>query len=659
VNILHLSDIHFGRDHCGISDPFDRKKEILDKLIDTIASLDNKLKPDLVLVTGDIAWTGKASEFDEAYEWFQRLQNAIGLDIGRFVFCPGNHDLNRNTAVNFDEGSLWKQENGRKQLNIELCDYLYLYENTHKLETRFHNYNVFCEKMGMQPYSYRVENGTTEYSYLVGKSEFTFGNEQYLIACFNTAYLPYGKVLKDDQMFLGKPQIETMIEEGVLPEVDDEKYRIALFHHADRYLHPNEQCEYQGRPATLSLLMSHVDLALCGHTETGGVPLLRSFKNGGDLLSAGSAYYNDEHPNSFSLLSIKKGTEPIVCSYYFNGQEWIGFSDESEKLPTKQNETFLWTDCIHNYPKLNFEIQIDDHKFELFSGHFSTKIVVDSENKYNLFYNNNINPARVLDVFMDDHGLPHRLGIRNAPGMWHTMEAHIRIAEYHNFMKKYLTEDSSVVHIISNEQGIQYPIPLNAKALTQDYFKYTPNVLWYKKVQRIEDYFDVLFLFPELRAPTNEEEQVVSCLEEIMERGDLNLLCPDIIESWFFAHKQEELIALCEAIKKKIKIGFHFQRRLKIRLFNIEVDLKECDIYCNGARPKDYSRILRKINTWESNDRRTAEIEFADGMDLWIQPRHLHKAETTDPSEGLVLFDMPPQAEVPFPDVMKNFIIEY
>ena len=46
-------------------------------------------------------------------------------------------------------------------------------------------------------------------------------------------------------------------------------------------------------------------------------------------------------------------------------------------------------------------------------------------------------------------------------------------------------------------------------------------------------------------------------------------------------------------------------------------------------------------------------------MDLWIQPRHLHKAETTDPSEGLVLFDMPPQAEVPFPDVMKKFIIEY
>lgn len=659
MNILHLSDIHFGRDRSGYSEPFTRKREILDKLIDTLASLENDLKPDLVLVTGDIAWTGKAAEFDEAYEWFQRLKEVLALDIGRFVFCPGNHDLNRNTAVSFHEETLWKQESGKRKLNIELCDYLYQYENAHKLETRFHNYNVFCEKMGMQPYSYKLEDGSTEYSYLIGSSEFVFGNCRYVIACFNTAYLPYGKVLKDDQMFLGKPQIEALIADGVLTETNDDTYRIALFHHADRYLHPNEQCEYQGRSASLPLLMRHVDLALCGHTETGGIPLLRSFRNGGSLLSAGAAYYNDDHPNSFSILCTQKGIDPIVHSYYFDGMKWTAFSQELREAPAKQSGAFSWLDCIHNYPKFTFAIEVDGHEFELFSGHCSTKIEVVSEDKYNVFFNNSVNPARILDVFVDDKGMPHRLGIRNAPGMWHTMEAQIRLAEYHNFMKTYVTEGSTVAHVISNDQGKRFPTPLDAKSLAQSYQKYIPNVPWYKMVRKIEDFFDVLFLFPELRTPTNEEEQVVSWLNEMTEQGDLHLLCSDVIESWFFAHKKEELIALQQAIQKNIKVGFHFERKLKVHLFDIEIDLKTCDIYCNGAYPQNNTLLLQKIRTWELGDRRKAEITFPEGMDFWICPRHLQRADAVNPAEGLFTFHMPPQAEVPFPDMMKGFVIEY
>ena len=115
MNILHLSDIHFGRDKSNSTDHFERKSEILDKLINTLGSLDEDMKPDLVLVTGDIAWTGKISEFDEAYEWFRRLKTALNLGDGSFVFCPGNHDLNRNTAMNFQEEVLWKQEGGKEK----------------------------------------------------------------------------------------------------------------------------------------------------------------------------------------------------------------------------------------------------------------------------------------------------------------------------------------------------------------------------------------------------------------------------------------------------------------------------------------------------------------------------------------------------------------
>lgn len=658
MNILHLSDIHFGRDRSGYSDPFARKEEILDKLIDTLASLEDDLKPDLVLLTGDIAWTGKAAEFDEAYEWLRKLKEALGLDSGRFVFCPGNHDLNRNAAVSFQEETLWKQESGKKKLNIELCDDLYRYENAHIFETRFHNYNVFCERMGMQPYSYKLEDGSTEYSYLIGSNEFTFGGRRYVITCFNTAYLPYGKVLKDDQMFLGKPQIETLIANGVLTETNDDTYRIALFHHADRYLHPNEQCEYQGRSASLPLLMKHIDLALCGHTETGGVPLLRSFKNGGSLLSAGAAYYNDDHPNSFSLLCIQKDKELIVHSYYFDGEEWTPFSENSDEIYEEKKRILSWNNCIHERPKLSISVQIDDANFELYSGYFLSE-VGSSPRGITISCNNSVNPARNIDIYLNDKGMIPHLRIKNPPGMWHTMEAQILIAEYHNFVKTHITENSNVFYVISNNQGKHYEMPLSAKELCQNYRDFNSNVPWYKMVQEIENFFDVLFLFPQLRAPTKEEEDVVSWLKEVMEQGDLHLLYPDIIESWFFAHKQEELIALQQAILKNIRVGFHFERRLKIRLFDIEIDLKECDIYCNGAHSKNNKQLLRKISTWELGDRRTAEIFFPEGMDFWIQPRYLHKADTIDPTEGLAIFHMPPQAEVPFHDAMKGFVVEY
>ena len=68
MNILHLSDIHFGRNYpCyGLSDNFKRHDEILEELIEIISNLDDALKPEHILFTGDIVWHGKTKEYAEA-----------------------------------------------------------------------------------------------------------------------------------------------------------------------------------------------------------------------------------------------------------------------------------------------------------------------------------------------------------------------------------------------------------------------------------------------------------------------------------------------------------------------------------------------------------------------------------------------------------------
>ena len=70
--ILHLSDIHFGRNNPGynVRGEFSNKNTILQELISSIRN--NTLKPDHILVTGDIAWYGKQQDFD-----YEELEQAL------------------------------------------------------------------------------------------------------------------------------------------------------------------------------------------------------------------------------------------------------------------------------------------------------------------------------------------------------------------------------------------------------------------------------------------------------------------------------------------------------------------------------------------------------------------------------------------------------
>jgi len=70
--LIHLSDLHFGRDQPGIADAL-------------VAEI-NAHRPDLVLVSGDLTQDGKVSEFESARRFLDRLE--------AHVLCvPGNHDL--------------------------------------------------------------------------------------------------------------------------------------------------------------------------------------------------------------------------------------------------------------------------------------------------------------------------------------------------------------------------------------------------------------------------------------------------------------------------------------------------------------------------------------------------------------------------------------
>jgi 3',5'-cyclic AMP phosphodiesterase CpdA len=75
--VAHVSDTHFGND---VQDPTARATAVLDHLL----AMDPR--PDVLVVTGDVADHGLAPEYAEARAWLDRWP-------GPAMACPGNHDV--------------------------------------------------------------------------------------------------------------------------------------------------------------------------------------------------------------------------------------------------------------------------------------------------------------------------------------------------------------------------------------------------------------------------------------------------------------------------------------------------------------------------------------------------------------------------------------
>ena len=75
--LVHLSDLHFGRVDYSVVEP----------LVEKV----NEVKPDLVVVSGDLTQRARSSQFKEAREFLNRLPKPQ-------IIVPGNHDVPMHNA---------------------------------------------------------------------------------------------------------------------------------------------------------------------------------------------------------------------------------------------------------------------------------------------------------------------------------------------------------------------------------------------------------------------------------------------------------------------------------------------------------------------------------------------------------------------------------
>ena len=147
ITLLHLSDIHFQpRDE---QSQLDIDQQIRRALVEDLASMPaGRANYDGLLLTGDIAFSGKKKEYDAAQKWLDDLFRQTGVSASSTYMVPGNHDVDR--AYVEPELPLWAshtrvRENPDPAFWRDVISKQLLQDPLHSLLAPLKGYNDFAQ----------------------------------------------------------------------------------------------------------------------------------------------------------------------------------------------------------------------------------------------------------------------------------------------------------------------------------------------------------------------------------------------------------------------------------------------------------------------------------------------------------------------------------
>lgn len=277
LQILHISDLHVSED-----ENFDRSV-VLDPLIDRVKKdREAGLKPEIVMVSGDIADKGIRREYELAKAFFNDLLAALELSDQKLFVVPGNHDVNRKRYRKSD---------------------IPVYIRMKDLNDDFENNEFRAELLkGMDDYFAFVK---TYYKHLksahknlipfVVSYEAQCGKHIGLVG-LNSAWMCRKSSLDRERIALGQYQVKHANHE--LYESGEHDLVLHIFHHPPEFLWPvdskrNKQY-FEG------------SILLCGHLHDAGGGYFSDLDGSLYQFQAGGAYLGSEsnRPSRFQYITF-------------------------------------------------------------------------------------------------------------------------------------------------------------------------------------------------------------------------------------------------------------------------------------------------------------------------------------------------------------------
>lgn len=324
MRILHLSDIHLG------SSEFLKSQKMFDKIIDAIMPLHNDEPIDVVVCTGDLINQGGGDYEGGAEALFEIFRNIIitplmeklNLPKERFVFCPGNHDVNRSADSQYSEkglDALLKTEEDITQLiRSERCS---------DEVKRMIAFKEFEKKYYSSIAGLNYQYGFFDSSLIMDINGVSVG-----FSLLNSAWRCWDSKKDKNKILIGQEQIIHS-----LTHIADCQIKVALSHHDTTWL-----ADFDA-PIILKHICQNYDMYFTGHTHSSNE--CYQIKPEGStfnivapgVLSANIGVAESQYKNGFSVIDYD------IVNYQFHSRLFYQEGITSFNLDKNHGTDGVWT----------------------------------------------------------------------------------------------------------------------------------------------------------------------------------------------------------------------------------------------------------------------------------------------------------------------------
>ena len=309
IHWLHISDVHLRSGNQWSQDI------VSQALCESIGKQrEGGITADLILVTGDIAFSGKCEEYALAESFFKELIIASKVPLERIFCIPGNHDIDRDRHSICFTGALSELKNTNK-VDAILGDC----EDLKILLTRQAGFRHFQKRF----FEGQVRNTTEDGLGYVSK--FAIEEIQLAIIGLDSAWLAEGGEKDHGRLLIGERQVINAIRMGYQGESKPHVV-LAMAHH------PFHLLQEFDRPLVQRRVEESAHFFHCGHLHEPESRLAGPVGTGCLTVTAGASYETRQSRHAYSMvtLDLLEGVRRVSVFRYNprNGTYLIECSDD-------------------------------------------------------------------------------------------------------------------------------------------------------------------------------------------------------------------------------------------------------------------------------------------------------------------------------------------
>lgn len=282
ITWLHLSDLHLRRGREWSQDVV-----LASLLRDIEARYSVQDKPDLLFVTGDVAFSGKEEEYKLAGDFFRILVNKVGIPAERVFVVPGNHDIDRDVEEDAFVGGRRTLTNGSEVERF--------FDNVGRRKTIFSRqkaFRNFANLVMQAPGAYDETN-------YFHRSVVRLGPIRIRVMLIDTSWLAAGGEADVGRILVGERQVIDCAREDD-PAVAS--FTFAIMHHPFSWIAEFEQRAVENR------VIESADVCLRGHVHSEDLRSATVADARLTIFTAGAAFETRDSDNCYHWCSVDLST---------------------------------------------------------------------------------------------------------------------------------------------------------------------------------------------------------------------------------------------------------------------------------------------------------------------------------------------------------------